>query len=656
MPKEKVSLAEARLFIESRQQIVSNLQPNYERLYSFTQRPFSRSMRTIFGPDAVNNASAIDDRLRRESACEHLNVPEITRLLRNSKLWAMPHMSRLLRDFEKRKSDRYSNRFNTRFLNVRDDTTALFMAEMLNNPKTERLLLKAVDDFARRSTKENLEKIDSSEKKVRKNAVIIGDGPIALLIAQILSPFLNVTILTKSTKLAERWRSRQLYVNSSVSDENTVFDLPLPTLSGITTPLAPFGNITELALGDFLKYRDLLKVKCDNNETRTYVPGPLVGRTVAVGLKKHCSDVILGQDVAIDELNFSDGDFNIPFYDLETGEKREIDAKFVFLATGPGNVKQEFPSIQFSNEGYISILLAKRKKALVTEQYQSLLANKFLNLEAIELLFSFWEDVPPKKRTLENYPFRELFQIGSSVIIIGSNDTALTLAEFLDKLGPIMAYTNNDELVQPKITIISPLFTKEELIASLRNRYKRDFDNIEVIKGRAVDVIIDSNDRGCTTILKETGSDRETSLFSTHVINATGLKPPAISKVLQKIPIKTIPFADGEVGQESENKRLQVVGSVNSGEVNLLNDFKEIIATLGINENTIALWLWYINAQYQLYRFLREQGADVNMIRKRLKLPKTDPTLFPEKTFTPENTTRRFFDDPFGLGGGTGGG
>ncbi len=471
---------------------------------------------------------------------------------------------------------------------------------MLSEDTTRRELMKIIDDLAKASTKYSLDEIDEASlrgERVVRGVVIIGGGPQTAILASILAPFRKVTLITREQRLGEPMRSRPIFLNSTV-DEDDPTGRQLPFSGGSTTPTRPRGMLNQPSIGDALVDKAAKSVICDDLSEREYISAKRLGEGTAAVVACNTHDIITGQEVIPNGL--SEDGTELYLIDPSTSESRYLYARTVIFLGGPGTETSTFED-KSSNRLYgeagdeiDSQLESLREFADrgQADRFQFKLP-RVLSLSGISKLLSAWEmylDRDPNK-----YPLVDL--LGEKrVAVIGAGDTGRTIIEFLAGNAPQESYPEDFEDEYPGMPMVTwygqPLKAAIQYRLGVRRRYKNVWNDTNTERIRA------DTDRASTIeYANEEGRDGITVTSSggirttyDYVISASGFIPEPKSAFGELKDIyDTEGYLVGKMGSSGE----YLTGSfANIPKDRLPAGFQRIIDELGISENTIAMWVY----------------------------------------------------------------
>ena len=496
-----------------------------------------------------------------------------------------------------------------------------------------------LDKKVEASSEANLDAIDEAAQRgevIKKDIVIVGGGPLTSVVASVLGPYYDVTVITDQSGLGKPWRNRPLYINSSAAAENDGKRLPL--LDGTTTPVGA-GQLFNTLDSDVLLLGDTKKVGCDDGSTREYVSGPALGDLVATNIVMNASDFIVGQTVDVDvdpfvrrqtqRVRLSNGDGD---------ELRYLDARAVIFLTGPGSeecVISDFDSesdyYDCVEELYDNISASRQEIKEKTAEIEALKNRKqtravqakisqleeevrrvnielprILTLTGVEAIYEFWrEDLNSDPN---RFPLDDVINKGSYVGFVGSGDTSKTLKELVDGKAPKRAYPQNYEITNPATTFIynEQSANTDEYDRNNRRRYKGGFtqDSTVGIPYKVNTCLVERNaddtPRGVTVTNTDVLGDTRERTFD-YVFVATGFTPADVASNLESRGVEVGLVKDkfgNVVAKGNSRENIYVAGSATGFTA---KDFppsiRNIINGLGISENTIALWVHSLLAE-----------------------------------------------------------
>lgn len=487
--------------------------------------------------------------------------------------------------------------------------------------------------------KKNVSDIDSSRERIKKQVVIIGGGPLTSLIVQLLGPFYNVTVITDQDTVGEPWRSRPLYINSTVKEKAGGKRLPL--LTNGTTPITVSDQLGCVRLTNLLNTSDLA-VQCDDGITRQYIAGQKLGAAVATNIMLGASDFIVEHTVDFRKTKVnSDGTKELTLVGKD-GKVRKIDAGAVICLTGPG---KEVCKVEKTKSQRAYEVSAKRVDDQIEKNRKFVKAGnlsrvqwdlpRILTLTSIEKLYGFWYKELKANPDPRYFPLTDVFRRDKrtgelkKVAIIGGADTAYTTSELFNYDGPPQSYPfelEKDET--PLITHYNiPEQTPEEFAEAVRPRYKRVYSDRNRDR-----VTTNSNRVGSWRVLRGTGDNakivvtdvsedgRESTQVFDYIIPATGLEKTKFEDLLAQSALSLQVVLDSE-GQPSvkgdEANRFYIGGSASGLKVSdYPKDIQAIIRQLRIPENTISLWVNGLLVERFAWSFLLKNRVNASKVER----------------------------------------
>ncbi|GIK84086.1 MAG: hypothetical protein BroJett025_07080 [Patescibacteria group bacterium] len=529
------------------------------------------------------------------------------------------------------------------FFSVPEDVLDFQLEVILNEPKLRAVWLREIDTAVQDSSRRNITEIDRSRrKKIKKDIVIIGGGPLTSLAVQLLGPFYNVTVITKETTIGKPWRNRPLYINSTVNESANGKRLPLQN-SG-TTPITVSGQLGAVRLSNLIDAGDL-RVVCDDGVTREYIAGQKLGAAIATNIALGATDYIVGQEVDLSQTKVNaDGTKELTLVDSR-GKRRKIDAAAVICLTGPGRevckiedrtTRASYERAAKSIDKQIETNRAYVRSGRLNKVVWDL--PKILTLTSIEKLYGFWYEELQANPDPKYFPLNEVFQIDpqtgqpKSVAIIGGADTAYTLSELFNFDGPLLSYPFElSRKVIPKVTHYNiPEQTPQEFAEAVRPRYKRVFSEknkgvITTIANRVTRwaEVKDADRKTTAIVVSDAPAGKKRSVRTQqydYVIPATGLERFNIENMLSRLSglnIGIVQDREGQTAIKGDSQNGFYVGGSASGL--RLQDYPQqvraIIEKLRISENTISLWVNGLLVERFLWSFLSEKPVDLTRIK-----------------------------------------
>jgi hypothetical protein len=550
------------------------------------------------------------------------------------------------------------------FTNPNDVLIPIF-EEVFGNEKSGLLKqwMKQVDQYVTRSSRENLADIDAATARgevLKKDIVLVGGGPLTALMASLLGPYYNVTVITDQRSVGYPWRARPLYINSSA--EGDLFGTQLPLLDGTTTPVTLQGQGNNLNTSILTKC-DTRDVLCDDGSTRKYVSGLRFGDFVATEQVFNADDFIVGQTVQVDKTFINrDGTQRLTLEDAN-GKQRKVDASAVFFLTGPGKEVPKFDDT-VSEQEYLSesrfldkdITNARRKITLLKEliagfnstipssesekikqdsakakferdlREVTITLPRILNLTSIEKIYDFWlNDLDSDP---DRFPLANLLREGVTIANIGGKDTSSILKELADGNGPDGAYPPGlkEKLRsgrRPSTTLFNePSKTPEEAKARKRRRYEGVVTaDTETVPGKVKKCRNATGSIFVTTV--DNNGVESRGRFFDYAFVGTGY---------ERMPIETLlPIFNNivyDVDALRQGRRLAVgrgnytsntfAGGSAAGlpKSEYPQELQNIIDGLEIPENSISAWLNALLLERMGWSFLIRNGVNSDKVRR----------------------------------------
>jgi hypothetical protein len=521
----------------------------------------------------------------------------------------------------------------------------LWMQEMdAHVTDVSRTTLQAMDEVAQRG-----------QSPLRKDVVLVGGGPLTSIVASILGPYFQITVVTEQRALGKPWRNRPIFINSSCSvrDFNGA---PLPLLGGTTTRVIGRGQWNNLETSLLLQTSDTLDVSCENGETARYAAGPRLGDLVATNIVMNADDYVVGQRVDIAQMSRNaDGSLQIVLIDTEDGSRRTIHATACFMLTGPGPEQSKVTGVgsqrlyqaaaaQINSalrEARLDLAQARAslKQQVTRDQAEeplvlaerrkqaSLSANRIarriqrkiprlLTLTAVEKVYELWSELEELGADPLAFPLADVLTTREAIAYIGNGDTARTLKELVDGNGPVCAYPTgwNSRRVGGRATIYNEEATSpEEYAAKARRRYGDVFtgDTRGVPqKASRYRLVTDKGGRVRVEVsYRDTSGKRHRNRYG-YVFDATGLsRSPLEAGLPAAFQIGDVPDLAGVlVARGDARADLFIVGSANGALAPALPQaLQDIVGVLGIPENTISLWVNGLLCERLAYTYLAQR-------------------------------------------------
>ncbi len=238
--------------------------------------------------------------------------------------------------------------FDSRFNDAEDLVVPVF--EVLFAERESRLLplwMRELDAHVEATSRTTLQTIDEAARgglpPLRKDVVLVGGGPLTSIVASVLGPYFQVTVITEQRGLGKPWRNRPLFINSSCEVRN-FNGSPLPLLGGTTTRLIGRGQWNNLEANLLLQASDTKDVTCDNGSVARYATGSRLGDLIATDIVLNADDYLVGQRVDISQMGRNpDGSLQVVLVDTQDGRQRTIHATACFMLTGPGPEQSKVP-------------------------------------------------------------------------------------------------------------------------------------------------------------------------------------------------------------------------------------------------------------------------------------------------------------------------
>jgi hypothetical protein len=550
------------------------------------------------------------------------------------------------------------------FTNPSDMIIPLF-EEVFGNERSGLLKkwMKQLDKYVARSSKDNLADIDVATVRgetLKKDIVLVGGGPLSALMASILGPYYNVTVITDQRSVGFPWRARPLYINSSA--EGDLFGKQLPLLDGTTTPVTLQGQGNNLNTSILTKC-DTSDILCDDGTTRKYISGLRFGDFIATEQVFNADDFIVGQTVLVDQTFINqDGTQRLTLRDAND-RIRQIDASAVFFLTGPGKEVSKFEDIvsgldyraQATNLedritgarqriGSLKQIISeldsivpsrnfdKSRVAVAKATFEQELREitvplpKILNLTSIEKIYDFWlNDLDSDP---DRFPLADLLQEGVTIANIGGKDTSSILKELADGNGPDGAYPPGlkEKLRsgrRPRTTLYNePAKTPEEAANLRRRRYK---GVVTVDTETVPDKVKTCQERGRTvyvTTVDDNGIESAGRFFDYAFVGTGYERTPieTLSPIFNNIVYDIDALRQGRrlaVGRGNYTSSTFAGGSAAGlPKSEYPQELQNIIDGLGIPENSISAWLNALLLERMGWSFLIRNGVNSDKVSK----------------------------------------
>ncbi|HET9946892.1 MAG TPA: hypothetical protein VFQ63_02410 [Patescibacteria group bacterium] len=531
-----------------------------------------------------------------------------------------------------------------------------------------------IDQRVSMASETNLAEIDERKAEkgelVEKELVIVGGGPVTALLAAQLGPYYKITVITEQDAIGKPWRSRPNFLNSSAEDDFLSGRTPLQ--KGSTTPLTPFGTVTNITPADLLVLdaaEDVLTVSCSDKKKRRYISGRSFGEIIATNIAANVTDFIVGQRVETED-SFGPGLDTILTLTDADGVKRRIRADAVIYATGPGKEKlgtNDPESNELFKEGVESLkeqlkvareLLSYLRNYVAAtggkpEDFQRLLLEskqqfmlklpRVLNYTMVEMITDYW--ITDLGESEEIYPLEPLFDESNSLGFGGDGDNARVMIELFRGLGPANSRPKRLQAKSggPRVTIYNEeAGSQREYDARARNRYT----------GRVfIEGTTSSVPRKASRIsqVTENGQEkirvRDISGFSSdydYYFPAAGLSEPDTLRNLQRAGVSMVytpSFSTGTiVSRANGDRNTFIVGTASQIGNNgfFPNEIRQIINRLQINENTVALWAYIYLTEIFGWDFLSKKGINKDFVAQTVAYGRA------QRMVAPQNERRRF--------------
>ncbi|HEX6777069.1 MAG TPA: hypothetical protein VF099_02655 [Ktedonobacterales bacterium] len=550
--------------------------------------------------------------------------------------------------------------FDSRFNDAEDLVVPVF--EILFAERESGLLplwMRELDAHVEATSRTTLQTMDEAARgglpPLRKDVVLVGGGPLTSIVASVLGPYFQVTVITEQRGLGKPWRNRPLFINSSCEVRN-FNGSPLPLLGGTTTRVIGRGQWNNLEASLLLQASDTKNVSCDNGSVARYAAGPRLGDLIATDIVLNADDYLVGQRVDISQMGRNpDGSLQVVLVDTQDGRQRTIHATACFMLTGPGPEQSKVPEAASQRlyqaaaeqidlairEARIDLAQARavleafetafptqeplvlevRRKQVATEvsriaQGVQRRLPRLLTLTAVEKLTELWSELEELGAEPETFPLADVLTTQEAIAYIGSGDTTRTLKELVDGNGPACAYPEgwkrrrrggratiyNEAAASPQVYAAttrrrySDVFTPETRgVPQKAGRYRLVADRF----GR-VRVEVSYRD--------ETGALRRNRYG--YVFDATGLSRFPVEALLPPtFQMSEVPDLQGVVVARGDvQANLFIAGSATGALAPALpTGLQGIIAALGIPENTISLWVNGLLAERLAYTYVAKR-------------------------------------------------
>jgi len=536
------------------------------------------------------------------------------------------------------------------------DLLPLLFALIFQDQGLLRQWMHQVDAHVEASSRANLEALDEAalrgEAPVRKDVVLVGGGPLTSVVASVLGAFFHVTVVSMQRGLGKPWRNRRgIRLNSScrVLDFNGP---ALPLLGGPTTRVIASQQWNSINV-DVLQGTDTLTVACENGRTVEYSVGARLGDLVATDILFHADDFLVKQWVDVSRLQRNeDGSLRMTLVAEDDHTVRQLDATAVFLLTGPGLEQSKVPddaSQRFYQGASEQIDLAVRQarrdlaqelvvlgqidtaadfpdeervRAAVRRKRLGDIATciarniqrtlpRLLTLTMIEQVYDIWEELEERGADPEAFPFADLFTGQKSVAYIGSGDTARTLKEWVDGVGPACAYPSGARRGKPvRATIYNEsASTPEEYARSNRPRYADVFTpTTRAISQKASRYRLTSDRRGRPRVEvthRDADGVRRRRLYD-YVFDATGLsRRPIEAQLPPSFQMVDVVDLEGFVVARGDRVGTLCIAGAATGfrGSDFPLEIQRILQVLQIGENTVSLWANGVLAERLAYTY-----------------------------------------------------
>lgn len=504
------------------------------------------------------------------------------------------------------------------------DSTSLdiYLTEKLNAPVLERrAFVNAIDRKFQAMSAEALTEIrrlKAEGKTLKLDTVIVGDGPIASSIAALLGPTAEVTILTDQIAPGDVWRKRGFFHINSSAKRKVSQGKELPLQDGPTTRVLPSGFAGGVRLEELAANNDnVLEVQCDDGEIRRYLSGELIGDSLKANFAPNISKVIAESEF-IPEKTFVNERGKVILTFTNEGEEFQVEAKRAYIATGPGKDETKIDDAQSKTEyqeskDFMKEQLKRARARLAAGEEPSkvlIYLPRIIPFSVIEDLYLYWIRDCNSDDTPGAYPFEELFE-SVDIGIVGKKDSAKVFAEFAKlKRGPKNAYpkgfAKRPYVEAPLVTIYGAKINAED--ENSRRRYKgytQGTDDLDAlgVEGLVVSQRINKRGilRGVETIIQKNNGETERRRDD-FVIVCTGLESERVADRLGTIMLDAFDTFGNRVGKESVLGEIQILGSANKfAKRDFPESIQKILDSIGVGENTVALWVWQLLAERQAY-------------------------------------------------------
>jgi hypothetical protein len=548
--------------------------------------------------------------------------------------------------------------FDPRFNDAEDLVVPMF--ETLFAERETGLLplwMRELDTHVEAMSRTTLQAMDEAERgglpPLRKDVVLVGGGPLTSIVASVLGPYFQVTVITEQRGLGNPWRNRPLFINSSCEVRN-FNGSPLPLLGGTTTRVIGRGQWNNLEANVLLQTSDIKGVSCDNGSVAQYAAGPRLGDLIATDIVLNADDYLVGQRVDVSQMGRNpDGSLQMVLVDTEDGRRRTIQASACFLLTGPGPEQSKVPDVaaqrlyqlaseqsdrmireartQLAQERYIlqrydrsfpDPELQKRRRQQSSREATriagviQLQLPHLLTLTAVEKLYELWSELEELGADPEAFPLADVLTTQEAIAYIGSGDTTRTLKELVDGNGPACAYPVGWKRRRRggRATIYNEAATSPQLYAAIN---RRRYGDVYTPETRAVPqkagryrLVTDRFGRVRVEVsYRDDAGTLRRNRYS-YVFDATGLSRFPVEALLPAIfQMSEVPDLQGNVVARGDvQANLFIAGSATGSLApSLPPQLQSIIQALGIPENTISLWANGLLAERLAYTYVAKR-------------------------------------------------
>jgi len=266
-----------------------------------------------------------------------------------------------------------------------------------------------------------------------------------------------------------------------------------------------------------------------------------------------------------------------------------------------------------------------REVALVTELAKNgerikIIVPRILTLTSIQKLYRLWDEV--LDRDPRYYPFADIIRRGIKVGQVGGGDTTKTMTELFARLGPSESYPDGSDPndIPEQILYNVPAKTVRGYRLKSRTRYWALAEKQVKFNPNKVKYLRNANlltDGGILVVDEKNGFE-----LLDYVMLSTGFERDPVEDKLSDAGFEIQPLIDREgqpIGLGSYRDGILINGPATGfTKEDLPDKIQQIIDTLGIRENTVALWVYQVLITRMLWTYFSIRGVDQKKVQDLL--------------------------------------